>query len=313
MRPRFDIVGRRGWFFSLSLAITIAGLIPLLALGFNLGTDFKAGSQIQLAVNQPFDTRTVAQVMAKAGVQVPAGSVSVAGLNDATAMIRFPEVLSLSLQASITKETKVAFPNSSFQINTVDPFVAQQTSRIAVWAVLMASLFIAIYVLVRFEYRFSAAALVALLHDVFIVMSAFALLRLEVNLSFVAAVLTIVGYSINDTIVIFDRIRENLKLEPPKSYPELSALVNKSLWQTMTRSLNTVATVLLAALMLFFFGGQSIHDFTFGLTVGLISGAYSSIFIASPLWVLWYGRKFREKSPIGTGIGTGKGKGMDLF
>jgi preprotein translocase subunit SecF len=299
MKVHFDIIRRRKWFFTISSLITVAGLVVFLVSGFNLGTDFKAGSQVQVQLNQAFTTAQVAHVMTESGLALTPGAVTKAGLNDQTAIIRFPDVLTSKQIASVTSEMKAAFPKAlPPQINTVDPLVATQTSHKAVLAVLFASLFIVIYVAIRFEYRYAVAGIIALMHDAFIVMSVFALLRLEVNLTFIAAVLTIVGYSINDTIVIFDRIRENMKLTPPNSYEELQALVNKSLWQTMTRSLNTVATVLIAALMLFFFGGQSIHDFTFALIVGLISGAYSSIFIASPIWVIWRGRDFRRKARL---------------
>ncbi len=127
---------------------------------------------------------------------------------------------------------------------------------------LLASLFIVVYMAIRFEYRFAVSGIIALLHDAFIVMAVFAILRLEVDLTFVAAILTIVGYSINDTIVIFDRIRENMNVAKPRSRGELERLVDKSLWQTMSRSINTVVTVLIAAVMLYFFGGQSIHNFS---------------------------------------------------
>lgn len=299
MNVKFDIVRRRAWFFTLSSLITVAGLIVFLVSGFNLGTDFKAGSQVQIQLNEKVHTAKVDEWLSEAGLPVASSNVTVAGLNGETAIIRFPEVLTNQQINTLTNDVTKVFPNAlQPQVNTVDPFVANQTSRKAVWAVLLASLFIVIYVAIRFEYRFALAGIVALLHDAFIVMSVFALFRVEVNLTFVAAVLTIVGYSINDTIVIFDRIRENMKLTPPKSYEELKDLVNQSLWQTMTRSINTVATVLIAALMLFFFGGQSIHDFTLALIVGLISGAYSSIFIAAPLWVVWRGRSYIRKTQV---------------
>ncbi|MDP9727273.1 protein translocase subunit SecF [Alicyclobacillus tolerans] len=299
MNVKFDIVRRRAWFFTLSSLITVAGLIVFLVSGFNLGTDFKAGSQVQIQLNEKVHTAKVDEWLSDAGLPVASSNVTVAGLNGETAIIRFPEVLTNQQINTLTNDVTKVFPNAlQPQVNTVDPFVANQTSRKAVWAVLLASLFIVIYVAIRFEYRFALAGIVALLHDAFIVMSVFALFRVEVNLTFVAAVLTIVGYSINDTIVIFDRIRENMKLTPPKSYEELQDLVNQSLWQTMTRSINTVATVLIAALMLFFFGGQSIHDFTLALIVGLISGAYSSIFIAAPLWVVWRGRSYIRKTQV---------------
>jgi len=150
-------------------------------------------------------------------------------------------------------------------------------------------------VTLRFEYRFAVAGIVALLHDALIVLSVFVVFRLQVNLTFIAAVLTIIGYSINDTIVIFDRIRENLKRTPPRTLTELHALVNRSLWQTMSRSINTVVTVLIAAVTLFVFGGESIHHFSLALLIGLISGAWSSIFIAAPLWALGYERAMKKR------------------
>jgi SecD/SecF fusion protein len=150
---------------------------------------------------------------------------------------------------------------------------------------------------IRFEWRFAVAAIIALLHDAFIVVSIFSIFRLEVNLPFVAAVLTIIGYSINDTIVIFDRVRENLRFAKIKSFDDLAELVNRSTWQTMTRSINTVITVLIAALCLFIFGSPAIRLFSLAMIVGLISGAYSSIFIASPIWMLLKNRSLGSKAP----------------
>jgi preprotein translocase subunit SecF len=295
VKARFDIIRHRNWFFALSLAITLVGLVVFALMGFNLGTDFKAGSRVQLELGETVDVAKVRTMMQDAGLTVGQDAITVAGTERQTAVVRFPEVLSQAQIAKINQLEKQQFPHShGASISTVSPFVAQQTSRKAVWAVLLASLFIVAYLAIRFEYRFAIAAIIALLHDAFIVMAVFAILRLEIDLTFVAAILTIIGYSINDTIVIFDRIRENLKLSPPKSYEELERLVNKSLWQTMSRSINTVVTVLIAAVMLYLFGGQSIHNFTFALIVGLVSGAYSSIFIASPIWVVWRGRQMKR-------------------
>ena len=298
MKARFDIVRRRKWFFLFSGAITVAGLIVFLISGFNLGTDFKAGALVQMPLNEPVNVSKVESMFAKAGLPITASEVSVAGAGNTIAMVRLPMMLTPAQVEKINQIEKETFPKSQqSSIQSVDPIVAKQTSQKAVWSVLLASLFIVIYVAIRFEYRFAISGIVALLHDAFIVMSVFALLRLQVDLTFVAAILTIVGYSINDTIVIFDRIRENLKLTKPKTFDDLQHLVDKSLWQTMSRSINTVFTVLIAALMLYFFGGQTIHNFTFALIVGLVSGAYSSIFIASPLWVAWRGRQMRRAKP----------------
>ncbi|SFU78510.1 protein translocase subunit SecF [Alicyclobacillus macrosporangiidus] len=298
MNARFNIVARRRWFFLLSGVITVLGLAAFLLFGFNLGADFRAGSRVQMQLNEPVDVQKVRDMFQQIGLSVPEGGITVAGTRSDMAVVRFPEVLTQDQIAKINQAEKQTFPKASgADVRTVNPIVAQQTSRKAVWSVLLASLFIVAYVSIRFEYRFAISGIVALLHDAFIVMSVFALLRLEVDLTFVAAILTIVGYSINDTIVIFDRIRENLRIAKPRSFSDLEHLVDKSLWQTMSRSINTVVTVLIAAVTLYFFGGQTIHNFNLALIVGLVSGAYSSIFIASPLWVAWRGRQMRRSAP----------------
>ncbi|MCL6444534.1 MAG: protein translocase subunit SecF, partial [Alicyclobacillus sp.] len=296
MREHFDIIRRRTWFFCLSGLITVAGLIVFIVRGFNLGPDFKSGTLMQLQLNQPVVDSQVVQLFAKAGIHITDTDITTAGTRGQTAMVRLPYELTQAQINTVGKKLeKQMFPKSSgYSSSTVDPYEASITSQKAVWAVLIASAFIVVYITLRFEYRFAVSGIVALLHDAFIVMAVFSILRLQVDLLFVTAILTIVGYSINDTIVIFDRIRENLKQTPPKTFEELKTLTNKSLWQTMSRSINTVVTVLIAAVMLYFFGGTTIHTFTFALIVGLVSGAYSSIFIASPLWVAWRGRDLRK-------------------
>ncbi len=293
---RFAIVTRRKWFFLLSGTITLAGLIVMLVFGLNLGTDFKSGAQIQVQINHTFHTSSVQQAFSQVGISVPASSITTAGTQSNMAVIRLGNTLTAKQEAAINTALQKEFPKALLPaaFSSVDPVIAQEQSQTAVWAVLLASLGIVIYVAIRFEYRFAVSGIVALLHDAFIVISVFALLRIQVDLPFIAAVLTIVGYSINDTIVIFDRIRENMKNAKVKSLHELEELVDHSLWQTMARSINTVLTVLFAAATLFLFGGDSIHNFTFALLIGLVSGAYSSIFIASPLWVLWRSRTFRK-------------------
>jgi preprotein translocase subunit SecF len=141
------------------------------------------------------------------------------------------------------------------------------------------------YISYRFEYRFGVAGILSLIHDVFVVLGIFSLLHKEIDASFVAALLTIVGYSINDTIVIFDRIRENMK--KMKKGETLEEMVDHSIWQTMTRSIYTVLTVLFATGALFFLGGETTKDFSLALLIGFVSGMYSSIFNASPIWYMW--------------------------
>ncbi|MFD1676910.1 protein translocase subunit SecF [Alicyclobacillus fodiniaquatilis] len=293
MKPKFDIVRMSRWFFLLSAAITIAGIIVFAVFGFNLSTDFKAGSRVQLQVNQTVGDAKVQQMFDSIGLHVEDANITTQGKD--TVVVRFPTILTDAETAKIKTAESSYFPkNQGLSVDTVDPYVANQTAQRAVIAVLVASAFIVIYICIRFEWRFAIAGIIALLHDAFIVLAAFALLRREVDLTFVAAVLTIIGYSINDTIVIFDRIRENLKIVKPKDVDTLKTLVNRSLWQTMSRSINTVITVLIASLILYFFGGTSIRNFTFALIIGLVSGAYSSIFIASPLWLLIRGRNLEH-------------------
>lgn len=302
MKVHFSLVKRSKWFFMLSGLITVAGLVVFLISGFNLGTDFVSGSRVQLQINQTVNNAEVRDLFNKAGLSVGEQAITSAGTGTReAAIVRLTTRLTTEQQNKILTLEKQMYPkSSSASFSVVDPIVAKQTSQQAVWAVLLASLFIIAYIAIRFEYRFAISGVVAVLHVAFIVLAVFSLLRLQVDLTFVAAVLTIVGYSINDTIVIFDRIRENMKATPPNTHEELQALVDKSLWQTMTRSINTVVAVLIAAVMLYFFGGTALHNFTFALIVGLISGPYSSIFIASPLWVAWRRREFRRAAPVKT-------------
>ena len=152
-------------------------------------------------------------------------------------------------------------------------------------ATVLSWVLIVIYVSYRFEWRFGLSAILALVHDILIVLSVFSFTQKQVDSSFVAAVLTIIGYSINDTIVIFDRIRENMKLHYRKG-GDLNELSNRSIYQTLTRSMYTVLTCLFTTFALYFFGGDTTKDFAFALLIGFFSGCYSSIFIASPMWVL---------------------------
>ena len=155
----------------------------------------------------------------------------------------------------------------------------------ALMATVISWILIILYVSYRFEWRFGVAAILTLIHDVLIVLSVFSFLQKQVDSSFVAAILTIIGYSINDTIVIFDRIRENQRLHFKRG-GDLNELANRSIYQTLTRSLYTVFTVLFTTFALYFFGGDTTKDFSFALLIGFFSGSYSSIFVASPLWVV---------------------------
>jgi len=179
------------------------------------------------------------------------------------------------------------------RIEKVGATIGSELTREAIIALLLSWLMMIAYISYRFEFRFGVAGILSLVHDVLIVLGVFSILRKEIDASFVAALLTIVGYSINDTIVIFDRIRENLKtMKKGETLPEM---VDRSIWQTMTRSIYTVLTVLFATGSLYFLGGETTKNFSLALLIGFVSGTYSSIFNASPIWVLWKQRDERKR------------------
>jgi len=278
----FDVVKHRKKFFSISIILTLVGIITLALFGLNYGVDFSSGSNVDIKVKKSLDKAAVEQFFTDEGYKDVTTTV---GAERVT--VRFKDVLKDEQEKKLKADFQEKFDkDASFEVNTVDAAMANELRNNAIIAVLIASLGIILYVTIRFEWRFSFARGLALLHNAFIVISIFSIFRLQVNLPFIVAVLTIIGYSINDTIVIFDRIRENLRFAKIKSFADLSLLVNQSIWQTMTRSINTVITVLIAAVCLFIFGSESIKLFSLAMIVGLICGAYSSIFIASPIWLV---------------------------
>ncbi|MNJ56564.1 preprotein translocase subunit SecF [compost metagenome] len=198
----------------------------------------------------------------------------------------------------LKEEIQKLDPEASFEVNTVDTEMAKELASNAIKAVLISCIGIIVYVSIRFEWRFALAAVVALLHDAFIVVAIFSLFRWEVDLTFIIAILTIIGYSINDTIVIFDRIRENMRFAKIKSRQDLVEVVNHSISQTIMRSLYTALTIFIAALLLFILGGESIRMFSLAMVIGILFGAYSTIFIASPLWFLF---KSKQKNNNNSG------------
>ncbi|MFL1674540.1 protein translocase subunit SecF [Paenibacillus thiaminolyticus] len=290
----FNFVHSSKYFFIFSIIITIVGAISLGVLGLNYGVDFSSGTNVDVTLTKPVEKAQVEQMLDP--YQLKKEPTITIGSDRMT--IRFTEVLTEQMENQFKGDFKKLDEGASFEISTVDVEIARELQRNALLAVLIASIGIIIYISIRFEWRFAISAVVALLHDAFMVISIFSIFRLEVNLPFIIAVLTIIGYSINDTIVIFDRIRENMRFAKVKNIHDLSHLVNDSIYQTLTRSINTVLTVLVAALCLFIFASESIRMFSLAILVGLGFGAYSSIFIASPLWVVLKSKeKSKSKSP----------------
>lgn len=297
-KKELDFVHLSKYFYIFSIALTVAGLIFLAIFGLNYSVDFKAGSNVDIALSKNLTVDQIKPAISNIGIDhEPEISVGDQRIN-----IRYDSVLDDTQDEALKAEILKLDDKASFEINTVDTEMAKELARNAVYAVLISCLGIIIYVSIRFEWRFAVAAIIALLHDAFMVVAVFSIFRLEVDLTFIIAVLTIIGYSINDTIVIFDRIRENLRFGKQKTYEDLKHLVNKSVAQTLMRSLYTAFTVFVAAFFLLILGGESIKMFSLAMVVGLLFGAYSSIFIASPLWLLL---KKREKTKVKSSVAKG--------
>jgi preprotein translocase subunit SecF len=279
----YDFVKNRKLFYYISLAITVLGLVMLLVSGMNYGVDFSSGTSMDISVGKTLDKAQAEKTLADAGVTKAV--VTVGGENSDRVSVRISETLSEDAVKKVKDGFIAAYgPQVSHEVNAVTADMAIEQRNKAIIAIAVASVAICIYVSIRFEWRFAIASIIAILHDAFVVIAFFAIFRFEVNLPFMAAVLTTIGYSINDKIVIFDRVRENLRFAKLKTTEDLAQLLNDSIWQTMARNINTVITVLIAAVCLLIFGSESIKLFALAKLIGLTSGAYSSICIAGPLW-----------------------------
>lgn len=292
---KFSIISRRYWFLALSGVMILAGLFSIMTQGFNLGIDFTGGTMMDLKFAKPVTVAEVRDVLKD--YQLENSVVQLAGTEKTDSA---PNVL-IRTQVLTETERKAVLDGFSaklgkyeiMRIEKVGATIGAELTREAIIALILSWLMMIAYISYRFEFRFGVAGILSLVHDVLIVLGIFSILRKEIDASFVAALLTIVGYSINDTIVIFDRIRENLKsMKKGESIPDL---VDRSIWQTMTRSLYTSITVLFATGSLYFLGGETTRNFSLALSIGIIVGTYSSIFNASPIWVMWKQRDERKR------------------
>ncbi|WP_211274648.1 protein translocase subunit SecF [Anaerobacillus arseniciselenatis] len=290
---KIDFVKHRKKFFIFSGILAIVGMILLSTIGLNLGIDFESGTKVELLGEEGLTADIVYTEFAEIGLEPD--DVLLAGDRNEMAYASFIGVLNQEEMLTVQRHFDTSF-GAEPNISTVTPTIGRELARNAFFSVIFASIGIIIYVTIRFELIYGLAAIVALLHDAFFIITVFSITQMEVNLPFIAAVLTIVGYSINDTIVTFDRIRENLKYEKKvKSFEDLARVVNKSLIQTLARSINTVLTVVFAAGALLLFGGEAIRTFSFALLVGLVAGTYSSLFIAAQLWLVWKSKSLQKK------------------
>ena len=287
---RFDFVGHSRKFFAFSLGTVLVGLLILSIFRLNLGIDFTSGTRADIQTDGEVTVEQVEEELE--AMDLSPDSITTSG--EDMVVVRYAENLP---QDSVT-EMQSTFDDlygSEPAISTVSPVIGQELAKNAVIALAIASIGIILYATIRFEWRMALPSVLALIHDAFIMIAVFSIFRLEVDITFIAAVLTIIGYSINDTIVTFDRVRENLrKYKVIRKEEEIDTIINRSLKQTLTRSVNTVLTVIIVVVFLVLFGSTAILNFSIALLVGLISGIYSSLFIALQLWGILKKRQLRN-------------------
>ena len=294
--PSFDFLGKR------KIAFLVSGLLilgSLLLFGFRgekmFGVDFTGGTRISCSYEEPVPVAELEKLLGKIDPNVRINYKSNPAAHDnrkLEILIRNREhadgEASLSFSDQIVSHLNKTFPQlkaTDGQETTVGGLVGEETGRASIIAILIALLGMSIYISIRFELSFAAAGILALVHDVIISLGFFVLMGRELSLPVIAAVLTIIGYSINDTIIIFDRIREDARLMPEKPFREI---INISINRTLSRTLLTSVTTFLVVAVMFCFGGIVINDFVLVMMLGIVIGTYSSIFIATPLAAMWH-------------------------
>jgi SecD/SecF fusion protein len=297
---KFDFMGASKWFFSLSGTILLIGALAIGGKGLNFGIDFKSGTRIQTAFVKAVSENQVAEVMSANGSpdarvqKITNPNVGGSGFQISTKTLG-PEKVK-KIQAALDAKFGVGTPGApgfvsgtkNFSSTSIGPTFGKTVAKSAIIAIIASLLVISAYIALRFEWKYAIPVMIALMHDLLITAGVYALTGREVTTATVAALLTILGYSLYDTIIVFDRVRENVPRMPRAAF---SQIVNRSMSEVLTRSLATSFCTLLPVIALLLFGGETLKDFAFALMVGIASGAYSSIFIASPVLDHWKERE----------------------
>jgi preprotein translocase subunit SecF len=293
-QPNVDWLGKKWYFLGFSLIFSVAGILSMLFWHhIPLGVDFKGGTHITVRFDQQPNEDHIRAALDKAGihnfgVQRISGEGSAAGFQE---VIALPESASEAKndqgRSAVENALKANYTDSGFSIQQVDivgPTAGKQLQKQAFFATIYSLIGMLVYLWFRFELIYGVAAVVAVFHDTLITIGAFSLTNQELTLTVVAAILTLIGYSMNDTVVVFDRIRENLALSRRE---KLSDVVNRSINQTLSRTVLSSGLTFLTVMSLFLFGGEVLHGFSFALVVGILIGTYSSIAVAAPMLVAW--------------------------
>lgn len=292
---RFSIVKNYKIFFAISIIFLTIGFSSMIMRGFNLGIDFTGGSIMDLKFSKAVTITEVRDVLkthdlGNSIIQLESKDTSATSAEGV--LIRTGVIDDAKRREVMSDLTSKVGKFDIQRVENVGATIGGELIQQAVMAIVLSWFLMIAYITLRFEFRFAIAAIIALIIDVSVTLSYFSLLHIEMDSSFVAALLTVVGYSINGTIVVFDRIRENLKLR--RRTETLTDMIDNSIWQTMTRSIYTVGTSLFAIISIYLWGGETIHNFSFAMLVGFSSGAYTSTFLAGPLWLFLRGKKAGE-------------------
>jgi SecD/SecF fusion protein len=284
----FDFMGASKWFFSLSGTILLVGALAIGGKGLNLGIDFKSGTRIQTAFVRPATESQLTEVMKSVGDP----TAKLQKISNANIGGQGYQISTRTLQPTSLKKVESAlnarFGIRNFSSKSIGPTFGKTVAKSAIIAIIASLLVISAYIALRFEWKYAVPVLIALMHDLLITAGVYSLTGREVTAATVAALLTILGYSLYDTIIVFDRVRESVPRMPRAAF---SQIVNRSMSEVLTRSLATTFCTLLPVTALLFFGGETLKDFAFALMIGIASGAYSSIFIASPVLTHWKERE----------------------
>lgn len=290
MKNAFPIVKNFKIFAIISILLVATGFISLILLPFgvnffNLDIDFIGGTSLTYRLPQEFtaDTQKDIEALVQQAAGVPASSVQKTSGEEQGVVIKIRDI-DTEKRAAITKAMQEKFSLTDediLNVENVSPVVGQDLQKIAFGSALLAAILMMVYITIRFELTSGFAAVLCLIHDLLVMLSAYVIFQIPLNLNFIAAALTILGYSINASIIVFDRVRENMRFARKEGFEDV---VEKSIWQTMGRTINSSITTLLTVGMIFLMGVSSLRAFTLPLIIGILSGAYSSVFLAGPFW-----------------------------
>ncbi|MDR2520154.1 MAG: protein translocase subunit SecF [Eubacteriaceae bacterium] len=283
----FRFVENRKAVFSISIALCAISLLMLLFRGFNVGIDFKGGTIANIELHQAFETADVKAIVDKFDTDA---TITTGGDAETIAVVSSSKDFSETEKQEMFNAFKEKYNLTEVDLlsfNNISATIGRDLQMQALYASALTIACMLLYISIRFRFWYGLAAVVCLLHDILIVLGFYSLFQLPVNSSFIAAILTILGYSINNVIIVFDRVRENLK----KYYPSLEGMVNESVASSWTRSVNTTMTTVIAVFAIFVFGVAAVREFILPMLIGFAAGFYSSVFVAAPLWYVFDGKR----------------------